>query len=80
MWKRWTIEDDNYIKRHWDMPNDVIATALDRTVYSIRHRRNQLGIPSEDWEGIKIPVAMSKSEKEMRIIKMASEMRVRLLG
>lgn len=80
MWKKWTEEDDEYMRAHWELPNDIIARYLERSSYAIRERRRALGIPPETWEGIKVPEAMSNAEKEMRIIKMAADMKVRLLG
>lgn len=80
MWKKWTEKEDEYLRKHWEMPNDILAAYLERSYDAIKARRSMLGIPSGEWEGVKMPEAMSKSEKEMRILRMANEMRVRLLG
>lgn len=80
MWKKWTKEEDEYIKNHWDDPSDVIAKNINRSFGAVRERRKMLGVPYDVWKGSRIPEVMTDSEKEMRILKMAADMRVRLLG
>jgi len=77
---RWEKADDDYIRENYDMPDEVIAEALDRTTRGIYERRRTLNIPPFNYEGIRKPMPMSKYEKEYRIVKMAAEMHVRLEG
>jgi transcription antitermination factor NusA-like protein len=80
MWRVWTKEEDDYLRANWEVPDDMLGAAIGRTDNAVRNRRSLLRLPQAKWEGIKVPEAMSKSEKEHRIIKLANEMRIRLEG
>ena len=79
-WERWTADETVFLRKNCEMPDDVIAEALGMSVESVRQRRKYLGISPGLWRGVCKPEARSKTEKEMRILNLASEMRVKLLG
>lgn len=80
MGKPWTEEEIEFVKKNPDMTSREIAKKLGRTQKAIYQKRFALDIPTERWQGSKLPETISQSEKEMRIIRMATQMRVRLLG
>jgi hypothetical protein len=81
MGRLWTEPDDQYLEDHHELPDEIIARALDRTPKSIYDRRRTIGVPPmSGWEGIRKPVAMSQYEKVYRIQKMAMDMRIKLKG
>ena len=79
-WRRWTNKEDEYLKYHWTMPDEDIGRILGRTAKAVCWRRSILNVPHCVWEVTKAPEQISQTEKEARILKLAKEMKVRLLG
>jgi LAGLIDADG-like domain len=44
MTNKWTIEEDNFLRAHLDQNNFLLSEKLGRTIYSIQHRCQKLGI------------------------------------
>lgn len=78
--RKWTTQEDEYLRRNWEYTNDVLAEQLNRSYDAISSRRRTLGLPLPRPEALRKPVYITQAEKEAHIRKLAAEMRIRLLG
>lgn len=78
-WKRWTDKEVDFLKKNSCMPNRWLASTLGRTVAAVAEKKHNLDIHVDD-ELTFMPEKLTQQEKEIRIIKLAADMRIKLKG
>lgn len=77
--KRWEQSEIMFLRNNEDMTNAEIAKFLGRSRYAVQDKKRDLNLCKTNLDMV-MPEVLSPYEKESRIIKMAADMRVRLLG
>ena len=76
--KAWTQKEVDFIKRHRFSTNAYLAKKLGRSIESVKGKKHALTIDSELTP--MLPEKLTQQEKEIRIVKLAADMRVKLKG
>ena len=75
--KYWTQSEEDFLKDNRGCDDAFLAERLGRSVMSVRKKKHRMKLcDSRPF----MPEQLSKQEKEIRIIKMAADMRVKLKG
>ena len=78
MKRKWTQSEVDFIRNNRFCSNAFIAKKLGRSIESVKGKKHSMVV--DETLTPKLPEPLTQQEKEIRIVKLAADMRVKLKG